>query len=364
MYVKPHPHNTSHHLYGTVPWNLISRGDQQHASYLLYVEQLTSGVGLRDVFWDPGAVITQSMVYFELLDGSLEKGCNRKLLLKAPQLNYRDAATNRGVKSGAAWKSFAQSLLWSFDVEKEDENGVTVSLSDFMLHSIGSTRRNGDLNSLIRKIYGSEYSYSKHCDGSVIDATKSTSNAFSISVQSHIAYQFVSGKDASSSSTPPSALEDFLPLATSLIVGVRRTLMDIHKFDTLQTCSCTCCGPSTALAKTLSSPSPSTDLDPLSKEKEKKPFRMRPFHPKSGFNLMSYMDERQPLQLQRQKLYITRQHIVAVNVSSQSEEKEPFVIKPQTVFAVSSDAPPLIRQALVEGIQWWDHAFQYAGKVS
>ena len=354
--------NSSNHLYGFIPWTIISGSCKcnEASKYLLFTEQLTRGVGLRDIFWDQGAIVTQSLVFFELdPTDSLNSGCNKKLLLKAPELLYRDSAM-LDKSSGAAKKSFATSLLWTFSISDETAYGVFVFLGDFILNPIGSTHHKKDLNSIIRSAYGAQYTYTADKSSSIIHAKKTRTNKYSTSIESDIAYSFSPNSAYSSSSTPPRELDDVLPLGSSLVVGVRKTLLNIKKFETMHTCSC--------------SPSCNSDDDPteLPIPFKVKPlpvltakgssgssesvtsFRMRPFHPKSGFNRITFMDEKQPLYGPRQKQYLTRQKIVI-------EANSTTIKTPQIVFAISKDTPSVIRDALQEGIQWWDNAFQYAG---
>lgn len=354
--------NSSNHLYGFIPWSIISGSCKcnEASKYLLYTEQLTRGVGLREIFWDQGAIIAQSLVFFELDSAdSLNSGCNKKILLKAPELMYRDSAM-LDKSSGAAKKSFATSLLWTFSVSDETADGVFVFLGDFILNPIGTTHHKKDLNSIIRSAYGTQYTYTADKSSSTIHAKNTKTNKYSTSIESDIAYSFSPSSAYASSSTPPSELDNVLPLGSSLVVGVRKTLLNIKKFETMHTCSC--------------SPSCNSDDDPTGLPIPFKvvplpvltpkgstggsegvaSFRMRPFHPKSGFNRISFMDEKQPLYGPRQKQYLTRQKIlIEANAST--------IKTPQIVFAISKDTPSVIRDALQEGIQWWDNAFQYAG---
>ena len=99
--------NSSNHLYGFIPWSIISGSCKcnEASKYLMYTEQLTRGVGLREIFWDQGSIVTQSLVFFELDSAdSLNSGCNKKVLLKAPELMYRDSAM-LDKSSGAAKKA-------------------------------------------------------------------------------------------------------------------------------------------------------------------------------------------------------------------------------------------------------------------
>lgn len=359
--------NFTNHLYGFVPWTLISGSCKcnEASKYLLYTEQLTNGVGLRDIFWDQGTILTQDIVFFELdSTGSLTSGCNKKLHLKAPELKYRDSLM-LDKSGGATKKSFASSLLWSFDVREELSSGVFVSLSDFALHAVGTSHRNSDLNSIIRKEFGSQYSYVTDKAASVINVRQSKATSYSSSIESEIAYSLAPN---SASSTPPRELDDVLPFGSSLIISVRKTLLNLKKFDSMHKCSCCdCCDDEGPTEKPLAfikhnpfnteaiSDGKAGKTVEAVKSEESESYRVRPFHPKSGFNRISFMNDKQPLYGPRQKQYITRHNIVHLNTSSA------VAVKPQIVFVVSKDTPAVVKDALREGIQWWDNAFQYAG---
>lgn len=371
LFVRNHSGNTSHHLYGFIPWTLISGNkDKEDLTYLLYTEQLTSGVGLRDIFWDQGSIPTQVLVYLELDSlGSFTSGCNKKLLLKAPEIDYRDSSVSLTNKISPNRKNFAEGLLWSFDVEREDTSGVYVSMDDFALSPIGRSQRGEDLTSIIRKVYGSQAIYAVDKTVSTIRGRESQANSYSMWIESNLVYML------QPCSTAPAAIDDVLPLSNSLIVSVRRTLLHSEKFDAIHTCNCNCkhCKTSPSVSVELETKQSAVQVKALTTSsmsttsssktmKNKKIYQTRPFHPKSGFNSISYMDDKQPLLGSRQKLYITRQHIALVNASSScSKPLTPTRTRPQTVFVVSSDTPPVIRDAMLEGINWWDHAFQYAG---
>ena len=351
--------NSSNHLYGFIPWSIISGSCKcnEASKYLMYTEQLTRGVGLREIFWDQGSIVTQSLVFFELDSAdSLNSGCNKKVLLKAPELMYRDSAM-LDKSSGAAKKSFASSILWTFTVSDETTDGVFVFLGDFILNSIGTSHHKQDLNSIIRSEYGAQYTYSADKSSSLIHAKKSTANKYSTSIESDIAYSFSPNNAFSSSSSPPRELDKVLPLGSSLVISVRKTLLNIKKFEAMHSCSCSPSCNSDDNPSEVPIPfkvKPLPDLTPKGSADSTASFRMRPFHPKSGFNRITYMDEKQPLYGPRQKQYITRQKIVI-------DANSTMIKTPQIVFAISIDTPAVIRDALKEGIQWWDNAFQYAG---
>jgi hypothetical protein len=60
-------------------------------------------IGVKDLWWDPGSVVSQDLVVFATAGPT-------KIVLKAPQVEFR------GVQGSSVKKSYADSILWSADV--------------------------------------------------------------------------------------------------------------------------------------------------------------------------------------------------------------------------------------------------------
>jgi hypothetical protein len=88
----------SEDIYGHIPHEWVDFDEP-----LLLVDQITKGVGVRELWWDPGAVVSQDLVQFKRAGLS-------KIILVAPQLDYR------GLQGSSYTKSYANSVLWSTNV--------------------------------------------------------------------------------------------------------------------------------------------------------------------------------------------------------------------------------------------------------
>ncbi len=88
-------------------------------------------------------------------------------------------------------------------------------------------------------------------------------------------------------------------------------------------------------------------------------YRPRRFHPSSGGFAMMYRDYAVPLDEDTEQRFIYRHRLVRKDPDTpRSELVEPIV------YHVDSGAPPLVRDALVEGASWWNEAFEAAGIIN
>ena len=90
----------------------------------LYVNSLPAGLGSNDIGLDRGQIGDTRIVYFNRI--------GKKVLLTQPNLAYR-AETNDPREQKAVNESFAQSILFSFNVEAEEGNSVSVDATPFFL---------------------------------------------------------------------------------------------------------------------------------------------------------------------------------------------------------------------------------------
>ncbi len=85
-------------------------------------------------------------------------------------------------------------------------------------------------------------------------------------------------------------------------------------------------------------------------------YKPRRFHPSSGGFDMTYLDYAAPLDAQLEQKWVMRHRLTPKKTGAKSSEPvEPIV------YYVDSGAPPLIRDALIEGASWWKEAFEAAG---
>jgi hypothetical protein len=89
------------------------------------------------------------------------------------------------------------------------------------------------------------------------------------------------------------------------------------------------------------------------------PFPMRKADPRAGFNGIDFMDYAAPLGQPLQKQYIARHRIEKRDPSAaMSEPVEPIV------YYLDPGTPEPIRSALLEGVSWWNEAFEAAGFIN
>ena len=90
----------------------------------LYVNSLPAGLGSNDIGLDRGQIGDSRIVFFQRV--------GKKLLLTQPNTDYR-AVTSDPREQKAVNESFAQSILFSFNVEAEEANILLVDATPFLL---------------------------------------------------------------------------------------------------------------------------------------------------------------------------------------------------------------------------------------
>src|SRR5437764_7078508 len=99
-------------------WLEIDRWDTE----FLYVDSLPAGLGSNDLGLDRGKLGTGRIVKFTR--------SGPKVLLVQPNYAFRASSTDAGERL-AVEQSFAQSVLWGFDVATEDGDRVLVDATGF-----------------------------------------------------------------------------------------------------------------------------------------------------------------------------------------------------------------------------------------
>ena len=85
-------------------------------------------------------------------------------------------------------------------------------------------------------------------------------------------------------------------------------------------------------------------------------YKPRKFDPRSGANLMSYLDYATPVNQSITKRFIRRHRLEKKNPEAEiSEAKEPII------YYLDRGTPEPVRSALLEGGRWWNQAFEAAG---
>ncbi len=88
-------------------------------------------------------------------------------------------------------------------------------------------------------------------------------------------------------------------------------------------------------------------------------YKPRVFHPAMSFNKTSVVDYGTPITEPIEQHYISRHRLVKKDPTAErSEAVEPII------YYIDSGAPEAIRNALRDGVQWWNEAFEEAGFIN
>ncbi len=255
---------------------------------LLYAVSLPGGLGSNDVGLDRGQVGDRKLVRV--------RRAGPRVLLVQPNLAWRSSSLEAAVQRAAS-ESFAESVLYGFDVEAEGTGSVLVDATDFFLR---------DAHRVAARI-------SSAGEGSFeLDASRSAlvdGEGFPDNSIVDVLLTF-KGDD------PGPELFTTAPDPRSVSLRVR------HSFIRL--------------------PDPG--------------YRPRPFHPKSGFFEHAWRDLSAPIDESVLQHVITRHRLEKLYPDrASSPPVEPIV------YHVDRGAPEPVRTALLEGARYWEPVFEAAG---
>jgi len=226
------------------------------------------------------------------------KKIGNKIMLIQPNQDYRAITENRDEKKSVK-QAFAKSVLHGFKIEKTNKNTFLVDATNFFMRDA-----HGVANILARNKQGS-YSLDKSKSGYNIERIK----AFPKNVEFDVILTFKgTPKGYNIRSVTPDA---------SLV-----TINQHHSFVEL----------------------PDNNYQP------------RSFDPRSGANMMSYLDYATPVNQSITKRFIRRHRLEKVNPNAEmSVAKEPII------YYLDRGTPEPVRSALLDGGRWWNEAFESAG---
>jgi hypothetical protein len=267
-------------------WLEIPRTGQE----LIYVVSLPAGMGSNDIGLDRGQLGGERLVRFDRV--------GPRVLMVQPNQAYR-ASTENPAERRAVEESFAQSVLWGFKVEAEQDGRVLVDATDFVLRDA-----HGVIPALRRTRQG-EYK---------LDATRSAlylqnTKAFPRNTEIESTLTFTGDN-------PGQWVRDVTPSPEAITVRQR------HSFVAL----------------------PPPGYEP------------RRSDPRGGFFGIDYFDFSTPVGEPITQRFISRHRLEKRDPGAAvSEAVEPIV------YYVDAGAPEPIRGALLEGARWWAQAFEAAG---
>ena len=258
----------------------------------LYVNYLAAGIGSNDIGLDRGQVGDNRIVKFER--------SGPKVLLIQPNYGYRAVSENKE-EVRSVNEAFAQSVLWGFKVEKEQNGKILIDITDFLLadaHGVTET---------LKKSKEGSYSLDASRSAIYLEMTKNFKD--NSEFESTITFK----------GTPTgSNIRSVAPTAESITVRMH------HSFVRL----------------------PDNQYVP------------RKFDPRSGFYASSYQDYATPIEEPLVKQLIFRHRLEKKNPEAEmSEAVEPII------YYVDKGAPEPVKSALIEGASWWNQAFEKAGFI-
>ncbi len=267
-------------------WLAIDKWDSE----FLYVNYLSRGVGSNDIGLDRGQIGSSRIVKFRKI--------GPKVLLIQPNYHFR-AISNNPDEQKAVEESFAQSIIWGFEIAAQDKDRVLVDASAFFL------RDAHDVIGVLKSKNQGDYALEESRSAINIERTKN----FPKNTEVDVFLTFIGNK-------PGSLTRRVVPTPRAI------TVYQHHSFVEL----------------------------PDDK------YKPRAFDVRAGFFGIQFMDYATPIGDPIVKRFIARHRLQKKDPAAKTSE----AVKP-IIYYVDRAAPEPIRSALIEGAQWWNQAFEAAG---
>ncbi len=283
-------------------WLEIDKFDTE----FLYLNSLPAGIGSNDIGLDRGQLGGSRIVKFQR--------SGPKILLIEP--NYRFRAINGSPEERrVVEESFAQSVLWGFDVQAEEDSRVLVDATGFFLrdardvpHAIQRAQPVGGTPQIV-PVPGVPPQPLFRLDGSRCALYLPRTKNFPKNTEVEATLTFTG-------ENPNQFVRDVAPAPEA--VSVR----EHHSF---------------------------VELPPPG-------YRPRAFDPRAGYFGTAFTDYSAPLTDTINKRWISRHRLQKKDPGAASSEP----VQP-IVYYLDRGAPEPIRSALLEGANWWNQAFEAAG---
>ncbi len=267
-------------------------------SPFLYVNTLPAGLGSNEIGLDRGQIGGSRIVYFQRV--------GKKVLMTQPNYNYR-AVTNDPREQKAVNESFAQSILFSFNIEAEEHtderssnNTVLVDLTPFLLRDAHGAADK------IRKMKQGTYTLNEARSAIYIKNTKN----FPKNTELEATLTFVGGADAGRLVT------SVTPSAEAITLRMHHSFVELPDNN----------------------------------------YRPRKYDIRSGYFGPSYFDYGSDFSEPIEKMFINRHRLEKKDPNAAISEP----VKP-IVYYLDNGTPEPIRSALLEGASWWNQAYEAAG---
>jgi hypothetical protein len=264
---------------------------------VLYVSSLSSGLGSNDIGLDRGQLGANAIVRFRRI--------GPKILMVQANRDYRVHTDNPSERT-AMEEAFASSTLWGFTAAAESDGRVLVDLTDFLLR---------DTHNVIPRLRPATYR---------LERTRSAVNmartrAFPKNTEMDVMVTYVSDAPAGRGGGPGEQggrIGDVAPDASAVTLGLHHSFVEL----------------------------PDAGYEP------------REFDPRAGFFGLTYADYSTPLGQPMIKRFANRHRLQKKDPKAAvSEAVEPIV------YYLDRGTPEPIRSALMDGMKWWNQAFEAAG---
>ena len=258
----------------------------------LLLDQLPYGIGSNDIGLDRGQLGRGRVVHFSRVGG--------KVLLIEPNLDFRSSASDPDERL-AVTESFAESVLWGFPIEAEENGRILVDATSFFLrdaHNVAET---------LKATGQGEYKVDPSRSAIALDNTK----AFPENTEVEAMLTF-----ASEGAPHGHFVAEVTPDPHAITVREHTSLIEL--------------------------PGPG--------------YTPRRYDPRSGYFSVDYRDYSAAIGEPIDQRFIARHRLIKKDPDAAvSEPVQPLV------YYVDRGAPEPIRSALVEGASWWSKAFEAAG---
>ena len=256
----------------------------------IYIESLPAGVGSNDIGLDRGQLGRTRIVKWER--------SGPKVLLVEPNYGFR-AVSNDEDERRAVRDSFAESVLWGFDVAAEEDGHVLVDATAFFLHD------EHNVTGALKRTKQGNF----HLDASRSAFYLPRTKNFPKNTEVEVTLTFT-GDD------PGNWLDQVVPTPQSVTVREHDSFVAAPPAG----------------------------------------YHMRAYDPRAGYFGIQYADFATPVGEPLEKRFIARHRLAKKDPAAEmSDPVEPIV------YYLDRGAPEPIRSALLEGARWWNQAFTAAG---
>lgn len=259
----------------------------------LYVHSLTAGIGSNDIGLDRGQLGDRKVVKFIRV--------GPKVLLIQPNYDYRAESDNPDERN-AVEQAFAQSVIWGFKVDMEDEQGILVDATEFFMR---------DAHNIVGRLKRAKQG-SYRLDKSRSAFYPSQIKAFPENVEFEATLTFTG--------TPQGRyISSVTPSSDAVTVRQHHSLIKLPDAN----------------------------------------YTKRKFDPRASYSPMSYMDYATPIDEPIVQRLIRRHRLKKKDpAAAKSEAVEPII------YYLDRGAPEPVRSALMDGASWWNQAFEAAGYIN